>query len=110
MLPVLLTTLEEVAQAMLHVVGICTCRRLLGRRHLERRGSITAGRTIRRRVSTHWSTEVMDSVASELAIILLVDDLFVLGVIGSQEGDGFFGVASVLQSLIDLPLIVTLFN
>ena len=49
----------------------------------------------------------MDAIRS-YSITFLVDDLLVLVIIGPQEGDGLLHVEGVLESLVNLPLVVPL--
>ena len=49
----------------------------------------------------------MNAIRSH-AITFLIDDLLILLVIGSEEGYSLLHIKCVLESLVDLPLVVTL--
>lgn len=67
------------------------------------------GRELARRVLTYRRKNVSNNTVYAIrshSFTFFVDDLFVLGVVGPEEGDGLLHLERVLESLVHLPLVV----
>jgi hypothetical protein len=48
----------------------------------------------------------MNAIRSE-SFTFFVDDLFVFGIVSSEEGDCLLHIKSIFKTLVDLPLVIT---